>query len=41
MLGFARAQERTRDPLELVDVGGAPESQRTVGCVHVMVRVEL
>jgi hypothetical protein len=41
VLGFARAQERARDPLELVDVGGAPESQRMVGCVHVMVRVEL
>ncbi len=41
MLGFARPQEVAGDALELVDVGGTPECQRTVGCVHVMLRVEL
>ena len=41
MLGLARTQELAGDSLELVDVGGAPESQRTIGCGYVMLRVEL
>jgi len=41
VLGLASSEEFTRESVELVDVSGAPESQRTVGCVHVVVRVEL
>lgn len=41
VLGFTRTQERAGQLLELVDVGGAPESQRTVECAYVMLRVEL
>ncbi|MGH2491970.1 MAG: hypothetical protein ACRDF9_10710 [Candidatus Limnocylindria bacterium] len=41
MLGFAGAEELAREPVELVDVGGAPKFQRTVGYIHVMARVEL